>query len=433
MTAQHDWATITLRNGSRWDVSRDALRIDGKRINVSYADAEEWAHRLGALLPVPNVLDARWESAWLKNRPHTQQLWLAASSGKPAARANDDGAKHSAAIDADIAAALTDRGVAAPGVVGNVGKHWCATPAGLAVRYLYGWHVPRGVDWGLPTHPAESNETTAQIVQRSTDTSHGENHVDYSMTLVLMRPADDATDMPPTDPWQDPARSYAERCIEASYAELARGNLETRGHNTGPRIAEYFAPATRVIGGRETKLGLTSGDWCVAGGCFAGRMALLPGETLPHAYRVSGLEMQQDAQRLGLWRTRAHGYIPRPGDWRISKRGTEAWQRHGCRVIDADTSGERTIGANEGTSWRITERPASDPALLGYVSLPPWCHDRAVAPPVAADEPPDSGAPRVPGYIMWPEGKPGALGDGGMDEVAELIARLAADGVELVG
>ncbi len=214
---------------------------------------------------------------------------------------------------------------------------------------------------------------------------------------------------PSTPPWKDKSKPYYERCIEFSMAELSKGNLETRGHNDGPRIEWYFEPATRAVSGVEKRLGLRRGDWCVSGACRAATEALLPMQDMPHPYRVSGIEIERDAKSQGTWVPASRDYHPQRGDLRISKRGTQGWQRHVCRVLEVGTAICLTIGANEGTSWRITERKMDDQALLGWVSYP-----------------------REKNQHTWPLGWKNHMLESkdGMDEVDELIKQL---GDELTG
>lgn len=204
------------------------------------------------------------------------------------------------------------------------------------------------------------------------------------------------TETPP--PWQDPSISLGMRCVLVARREMERGvQEEPLGSKTSARIREYFANCER----NGKPLGLTKGDWCAAGACFAATRALLPGETLPHRYRASGIELQQDLTAAGGWRplsSVANGeFAPEPGDLVILKRGTEAWMRHVCRVVEVDLAGGTvtTIGANENDRWSITKRPLAAP-LLGFGEYP------ALAPRPAVDVGPDAELAAVIGG-MTPE------------------------------
>ena len=183
----------------------------------------------------------------------------------------------------------------------------------------------------------------------------------------------------PVVPWQDPCLTLGERCVEFSLQEHQDGVTEVPpGSNGGPRIREYFAPATRAIRGVETTLGMGSGNWCVVGACFAAVNSTLPGDApIPHLYRVSGIEAWDDAVRLGLSRPRAlvkkKLWRPARGDCVVLYRGKrKTWERHFCRVIEPPNGNDqyKTIDANSGNVWRIRERSLADPKLIGFIEYP---------------------------------------------------------------
>lgn len=158
--------------------------------------------------------------------------------------------------------------------------------------------------------------------------------------------------------------------VAATLAELAA----TGGKPSPERIAAYFAPAER--NGRP--LGLSSGNWCAAGACFAAMQVVktddLERAGLGHRYRASGLELERDAKRLRAWASvdeLRRGRPLAPGDLLILKRGAESWMRHVGRVESVAGSRVRTIDANgPGAAWARVERPLSAPSILGAVVLP---------------------------------------------------------------
>ncbi len=176
-------------------------------------------------------------------------------------------------------------------------------------------------------------------------------------------------------PWRDRSLSLAQRCVILSRHEMESGvQEEPLGSNTSPRIREYFEPAYRRATGAYLKL--TSGDWCAASACWVARECALPydgtsREVVPHGYHASGIEIQDSAKASGAWRP-VGTYAPKPGDVCILKRGTEAWQRHVCRVeLPPDANGKfPTLGGNENNKWSRTIRSLNDPALLGFVEYP---------------------------------------------------------------
>lgn len=194
MNVEHEWTTIEVGDET-WKVSRDALRVDGVRINPTFREALEWAKRFGAQMPPPRVLDARWREADLKNRFHCQKLW----------EGENDGALHSRLIDEDIAAHGS-----APRIVGNPGKPWTKKRAD-GVCELYGIYGPRDkattyrgtlMCWGLPVYESESGETSDYIAQRSSDSSHNDEHGDYMTVLLLAIRLSAPETAPDSDPYE---------------------------------------------------------------------------------------------------------------------------------------------------------------------------------------------------------------------------------------
>jgi len=174
--------------------------------------------------------------------------------------------------------------------------------------------------------------------------------------------------------WNDPLLTLGERALEWSKNEEANSVCEEPlGSSTGKRIREYFAPATRVIKGKEVKLGLTKGHWCAAAACASTYAVLLEGETAPTAYRCSGYELENDAKTSGLWRPKSlalsGGWVPVPGDVCILDRGG-GWKRHVCRVVHVAGDRFTTLGGNERDRWRFSDRRYDNDDLLGFIEFP---------------------------------------------------------------
>ncbi|MBX3128398.1 MAG: hypothetical protein KF718_16870 [Polyangiaceae bacterium] len=163
------------------------------------------------------------------------------------------------------------------------------------------------------------------------------------------------------------------RVVEWSLAERARW---PGGKPSAARIAEYFAPCVR----NGKPLGLTAGNWCAAGACFAAASMVgttkLESAGVPHAYRGAGLELQTDAQKLGAWDAAPKpivslGDTVGPGDLAIFERGAEDWMRHVGRVIRTTPTGFESIDANgSGAAWAVTTYPWNHPRLLGFIRWP---------------------------------------------------------------
>ena len=367
----HRWAAITVA-GEPLEVSADAVTVDGQRVTATYAEALEWADALGAELPTPAVLDARWQQADLQNLPHTQPLH----------RGSNDPILHNVAIDRDIAE-HRERCGEDPRIVGNVGKHWVASRSGGYP--LYGWHVPAGeLSWrGIKTHPADSGETAARVLQPYSPNAHGADHKDYSMTVVLCRrpkasqPPD--TIPSPREPWQDPGLSRGERALAWSQAEKADGVCE-RTHLF--RIQQYLDGCERWDAklGRHVKLGLKCSrrkvwNWCAASACFADRESLLPGEEPFLPWVCSGLELERWAMAHGVWHpaheVRSRDYEPNPGDVVILGRGAAgSWERHVCRWVERRDHAYLALGGNEHDEWRLTQRAVDAVNLQGVIAYP---------------------------------------------------------------
>jgi len=206
----------------------------------------------------------------------------------------------------------------------------------------------------------------------------GADFVADTLVPFLLRSDGPATWDPDTVPTSLAEGTIGDRAVAFSLRELEQGVQEVPlGSNAGPRIAQYMAGGMRTMKGKEMKLGLRSGNWCAAACCFAERQVLKDDEKPVLPWRVSGIEMQNDAKARDLWRpvqlARTMQWIPRRGDVVVLHRGRRgSWTRHIARVLDGPGGGGRfrTIGANEGTSWRITERSLHDDRLLGFIEYP---------------------------------------------------------------
>jgi len=171
------------------------------------------------------------------------------------------------------------------------------------------------------------------------------------------------------NPQTDPSLPLAERAVRRSLAELSRGAGESpRGTNAGPDVRMYFAGVARD--GKPLKL--ETGDWCAAAACWAAFVERRPGERIPHEWRASGIELEQDAAQVGAWRSveevRAGRWKPARGDVAIWQRGQAGgWQRHVARVVVIDGTKLQTIGANEDHAWRLTAHDLAEPSLRGFI------------------------------------------------------------------
>ena len=379
---EHAWTVIEV-NGEPWEVSRDAVRVGGVRINPTPVQAEKLTLELGGVWPLPvEVIDARWEAADLKNRFHCQKLW----------EGENDGPLHSRLIDQDITAHGS-----VPRIVGNPGKCWGKRRPG-GTYDLYGVFAPaaeatlyRGtlLCWGLPVYESESDETDDLIAQRSSDSSHRRGHHDYMTTLTLGRPLGSPDTLPaPPVLWHEgmdlPSLTLGQRCCGWLGAQFHLAPREIPGPEHEPLILSYSEHCRR--GGRL--LGVTAGGlpiwdggsplalrtddsaspWCAALASATELCALLPGETPPHSLRVSVRELVEDA-RLAQTLRPAH-WQPTPGALAILGRSGYSpmigGPGHTRCMIQLD--GERYFGCggNEADTISIGWHPRS--AVLAWVA-----------------------------------------------------------------
>lgn len=184
-----------------------------------------------------------------------------------------------------------------------------------------------------------------------------------------------ATETDDIDPPTVPV-SLGARAVAWSRGYLGRTDLERQGSNKSPEIAAWLAPCVRRATGAP--LHLVSGEWCAAFACAAAEAVRRPGEALPHGYRASGIELEQDANEGGAYRSVAlarDGWLPAEGDLVILSRGggRAGWERHVCRFvrwIDESAWIFETIGGNESNAVRLTRRTLGDADLRGFIEYP---------------------------------------------------------------
>jgi hypothetical protein len=185
--------------------------------------------------------------------------------------------------------------------------------------------------------------------------------------------------------WKDPLLTLGERCVAFSENEMNNHVKESYpGSYTSDRIKQYFSIDTRLINGKEVSTGITSGNWCSAGVCFALHESLLPGESQPHGYRAGVVEVVYDLQKNGLYRTidlvRNSKYQLKIGDVVIFNRSNpnnpnSAWWRHIARISSLNNNGFECISGNNGGTWKISNCTLSQSNILGfgaYSDVPYW-------------------------------------------------------------
>ncbi len=179
--------------------------------------------------------------------------------------------------------------------------------------------------------------------------------------------------------WKSPALTLGERCVAFAESELENDVKEDGLKSyTSLRIRDYFKICTRLSGGKEIAIGasFTAGNWCAAGASFSLHESLLPGEDLPHGYRLGVVEVIADMQKRGTFRSiaeaRSGAYQLKVGDPIFFDRSNPSnpestWWRHIGRVHTVGKNGRFTcISGNSGGRWRISNHELSQKTLIGF-------------------------------------------------------------------
>jgi hypothetical protein len=367
---QHEWARIVC-DGEPIDVSADAVRVGGVRVALSWTEADALARELGGELPAPRILDARWRAARWKTLPC------------PGPVTTKTAEEHSAEVDRQLAA----RGYDGTGIVGNVGKHWCAATAPTEAP-LYGWHIdgPPTAWRGIPLHGCFSGFPGVSVIQPYARAAHNREHRDYSMTGVFCRRV-----VQPAPDWSEgidlASATLGERCCAWLGWMSEQGLKRIPGPAHDQRILALSAHCRRGgrflgveagqtplwAGGLPVPLDEDEDPWCAATQSEALRLCLRPGESPPHGLRISVRELWQDA--LATRSTWGPAYSPRPGDLAILGRAgehpTRGGRGHVRRLVQVLGDGKYLgIGGNEGGTITRAEHRLDDPALEGWIAYP---------------------------------------------------------------
>jgi len=180
-------------------------------------------------------------------------------------------------------------------------------------------------------------------------------------------------------------QTLGERCVEVAMAELkAKVKEEPLGSNTGKRIREYLYPCVR--GDRNTRLGLTASNWCMAFASWCLFKAKRDDEVPPHGYRAGVVEAVADtrdpkARWSGQWvpieQVRTGKWVPREGDLAVydrSQRGrpSTSWWRHVNRVVkyELDTGMFLAVGGNEQQKVTLAQHTIASDRMLGFIAYP---------------------------------------------------------------
>ena len=180
--------------------------------------------------------------------------------------------------------------------------------------------------------------------------------------------------------WQNPLLTLGERCVIFSENEMNKGVKESYpGSYTSNRIKQYFSICTRLIKGKEIPLPLIKGNWCSAGVSFALYESLLPGELMPHGYRVGVVEVVSDLKKAGRWHTKKDvqegKYKIKIGDPVIFDRSKPGkpetnWWRHIGLVYNVSKDKFDCISGNSYGKWRISKHKLTQSTLIGFGEYP---------------------------------------------------------------
>lgn len=165
--------------------------------------------------------------------------------------------------------------------------------------------------------------------------------------------------------------TIGERAVRWALQYAGREDLEDQGPNRSEEVAVWLAPGIRRATG--SPLRLTSGEWCAAFFCASARAVGGVDAELPHSYRVSGVELRDDARVSEAWHTPAEviagTWTPSPGDGVILRRGA-AWETHTCRMVRWDGGDFWTVGGNEGNTVRVSHHNIHDADIIGFIAYP---------------------------------------------------------------
>jgi hypothetical protein len=171
---EHTFVPITVSaNGHQatFQVSQDALKIGGVRINASAFLQQRIADLIGAHLVTPKLLDQMWKNRAVTILPCTQ----------PAASSAAAMARHSACVDRELAAA---GGNPTNGIVQTVGKTWVLSNLlSPTIAMNMGWHLVQPLP-GVPYDPAPTLH--GEYLIQSPGTHHDPNFVDYSQVCLFV-------------------------------------------------------------------------------------------------------------------------------------------------------------------------------------------------------------------------------------------------------
>lgn len=174
-----EWVPLTYSDGTRtikFNVMKDALKIDGVRVNVSAELQQKLADVFNASLLTSHIADLMFINAVHRVEPCPMTISSTVASM----------VKHSQMVDTKVGSNPT-------GLVASPGKHWILDKkldwnAGKACNY--GWHFVGTNYKGIKGHPAASkqnrlNGAPISVIQPNA-CAHDMKHSDYSQICQLV-------------------------------------------------------------------------------------------------------------------------------------------------------------------------------------------------------------------------------------------------------
>jgi hypothetical protein len=174
-----EWTPLQYSSGGRtilFNVMKDALKVDGIRVNVSAELQQKLADLFGASLLTSHIADLMFINAVHRVEPCPMTISSTVASM----------VKHSQMVDTKV-------GLKTTGLVASPGKHWILDKkldwnTGKACNY--GWHFVGTNYKGIKGHPAGSkqnqlNGSPVSVIQPNA-CAHDMKHSDYSQICQLV-------------------------------------------------------------------------------------------------------------------------------------------------------------------------------------------------------------------------------------------------------
>lgn len=153
-------------------VTKDAIKIDGVRFNVSATLQQKIADVLGCILPTAKLADHMFLNAEVIVKPKMRNIDMSTKAM----------IGHSGEVDKDIAGKK--------GLISTVGKHWIIDDVLLKksgnTACNYGWHFKGGIPGVKGELPVCYNDMPGVRLIQSRGTFHNALHQDYSSTCCLV-------------------------------------------------------------------------------------------------------------------------------------------------------------------------------------------------------------------------------------------------------